>query len=623
MSISAITQHCVVLSDDLLASAQCDAAGAPRFTVTRPVRMELSQWLAIVAAENDGGVDAEFRLFLDAQLGAGDVLIDLAPDIGFLAFSAATTACDGILVTVCAEDADAADRLHALAGGARATTDVRVIKENLARALAELVAKAQRDSQRVFLRATPSQLPSILAACDASLHDGTLAAICWQGDDTEASYAAHRALRERDLPVFWMGERNGEAELFAVAETFACGPLFAINMRARGFADSRDVADRPAETQTPHAAHSHCSVESKREPFNFISPYCHTGYGIAGANLLRAALDLGAPLSFFPIDGLHMDTVAAPALEAALLRSEHIDLAAPSLRLLPAYDQRRHIGHGPRIGFPIFELTHFTNDERQQLRELDRILVCSEWAKRIIRENDIGDVPVSVVPLGVDRTIFHERLAPSHRANETIFLQGGKLEARKGQRELLRAFEAAFSPRDQVHLVLLCQNPFLSAAEFERRAEPFRQSPLASRITLITTAFSHQREMAHVMATADCGVFPVRAEGWNLEALEMLSMGKSVIATDYSAHTQFLTHENAHLISVDALEDVPADLGIGQWAAFGDAQHEQLVVHLRSVHHARQQDGPIRNRAGILTAEKFSWNASGVALLDAVEASLR
>ena len=39
------------------------------------------------------------------------------------------------------------------------------------------------------------------------------------------------------------------------------------------------------------------------------------------------------------------------------------------------------------------------------------------------------------------------------------------------------------------------------------------------------------------MAEAHCGVFPARSEGWNLGLVEMLSMGRHVIATDYSAHT--------------------------------------------------------------------------------------
>ena len=52
------------------------------------------------------------------------------------------------------------------------------------------------------------------------------------------------------------------------------------------------------------------------------------------------------------------------------------------------------------------------------------------------------------------------------------------------------------------------------------------------------------------MSQVDCGVFPSRAEGRNLELLEMMSAGKHVITTDYSAHTEFCTKDNAGLVPI-------------------------------------------------------------------------
>ena len=57
---------------------------------------------------------------------------------------------------------------------------------------------------------------------------------------------------------------------------------------------------------------------------------------------------------------------------------------------------------------------------------------------------------------------------------------------------------------------------------------------------------------------ADCGLFPARAEGWNLELLEMMACGKQVIATNYSAHTEFCTKENSILIESD--ENIPKNI---------------------------------------------------------------
>jgi glycosyltransferase involved in cell wall biosynthesis len=120
------------------------------------------------------------------------------------------------------------------------------------------------------------------------------------------------------------------------------------------------------------------------------------------------------------------------------------------------------------------------------------------------------------------------------------------------------------------------------------------------------------------MAAAHCGVFPARAEGWNLEALEMLSLGKTVIATNATAHTEYLTPQNARLIGMDALEPAMGGRMAGRWPAWGASQHEQLVAHLRAVHAERVAGALALNSAGISTANTYSWDASAKALLDAL-----
>jgi len=92
----------------------------------------------------------------------------------------------------------------------------------------------------------------------------------------------------------------------------------------------------------------------------------------------------------------------------------------------------------------------------------------------------------------------------------------------------------------------------------------------------------------------------------------MMSMGKHVIATNYSAHTEFCNEHNTHLIQVDDLERAVDNLwfhGEGQWANFGPNQMDQLVSHMRQVH-ADVKDGKLVNQAGIVTAERFTWKAA-------------
>ena len=119
------------------------------------------------------------------------------------------------------------------------------------------------------------------------------------------------------------------------------------------------------------------------------------------------------------------------------------------------------------------------------------------------------------------------------------------------------------------------------------------------------------------MAHADCGIFPSRAEGWNLELLEMLACGKQVITTNYSAHTAFCNQDNALLVDINEKEvsfDGKWFNGkYGSWAKIGGKEKEQFVDHLKHVHNNKKH-----NRKGVETAEKFNWSNTAKCIINNV-----
>jgi len=88
-------------------------------------------------------------------------------------------------------------------------------------------------------------------------------------------------------------------------------------------------------------------------------------------------------------------------------------------------------------------------------------------------------------------------------------------------------------------------------------------------------------------------------------------MGKRVIATNYSAHTEFCNEMNTNLIEIDKTEvakDGKWFHGDGEWAALGDSQIEAMVEALRFYYKAWSQGGKVlQNTFGIETAKKFTW----------------
>lgn len=123
-----------------------------------------------------------------------------------------------------------------------------------------------------------------------------------------------------------------------------------------------------------------------------------------------------------------------------------------------------------------------------------------------------------------------------------------------------------------------------------------------------------------IMRQVDCGVFPSRAEGWNLELLEMMAMGKHVIATNYSAHTEFCTPVNSRLINIDNLETafdgVFFDGQCGLWAELAQEQKDVTIEYMRDVHTLKQDGQLIANQNGIDTGKQFSWKNSAQELIN-------
>ena len=148
----------------------------------------------------------------------------------------------------------------------------------------------------------------------------------------------------------------------------------------------------------------------------------------------------------------------------------------------------------------------------------------------------------------------------------------------------------------------VCTNPFNSPEEDAKWHQLYNHP----NVKLIPRAET-QAEVYNIMSQADCGVFPSRGEGWNLELLEMMAAGKHVVATDYSAHTEFCTKENAGLVSISDVEpafDGKWFFGQGNWAKIG--AHEEMDLYMKMMKYILNKKGTV-NQAGIETAKRFSW----------------
>jgi glycosyltransferase involved in cell wall biosynthesis len=191
----------------------------------------------------------------------------------------------------------------------------------------------------------------------------------------------------------------------------------------------------------------------------------------------------------------------------------------------------------------------------------------------------------------------------------------------QGHDFLLQAFCHAFAPGDHFVLKLLCRNGALADQANDSWASIFLGSRIGAKVQIVPR-LATQRQVAAELASSDCGVFPSRAEGWNFGLLECMSIGLSVIATNYSAHTEYAEPANCRLVEVDETEPARTGevvWGQGNWATLGPAQMEQMVLHLREVHRLKQEGALARNDGGIATAHAYNWRRTALAVLRALQ----
>lgn len=346
---------------------------------------------------------------------------------------------------------------------------------------------------------------------------------------------------------------------------------------------------------------------------NITAPINNLGYGVASFNIIKQLLKMNHDIQLNVlgrIEDPHQMSIVYDCIEKSVSNN------STSVKIWHQNDVHHHIGKGMHVAFPIFELNEFTKTEKWSLGHNDRIMVCSDWAKGVV-ESQVR-VPTKVVPLGVDTEMFSPA---STSRSQTVFFNCGKWEVRKGHDVLVECFNKAFDYNDDVELWMMCENPFYSEAQQAEWIGMYKNSPLGNKIRIIPRQTAHE-DVCNIMRQTDCGVFPARAEGWNLELLEMMACGKHVIATDYSGHTEFCTHQNSRLIDVTSLERASDGVwfnGQGMWASLGESSKDQIINHMRDIHNKKQSGDLGQNQDGIITATEFSWENSAKKFLEAIE----
>ncbi len=361
------------------------------------------------------------------------------------------------------------------------------------------------------------------------------------------------------------------------------------------------------------------------------------GYGVHFINICEALFELadvtvtsrGAPEA----------AACTPRMKQALARAEAaFCYDAPSVTICPAEQMQLFCG-AHRVGFPVFEADRLTDAEVWHLSHLDGVLVTSGWAREVVL-GGLGDAlapdRVRVVGEGFDPDTFPSRWDapddddPLAGLPRPCCVSVAKWELRKGQLELIRAAARVEGP---LTVVGRWHNPF-SSGWLEQAVAALRQEGFEHtggelfrhrdrEVHVVLQGFDGDHgAVARLFRAADFGVFPYRAEGWGLPVLECMGSGTPVIATDYSAPTEYLIDDVGCMLrmgQMDAIYD-PVFFPAGRPGEWFVPSVVELTAALECMC-AEAADGGLEamGRAAARRAREFTWARSAARLIEALE----
>lgn len=245
------------------------------------------------------------------------------------------------------------------------------------------------------------------------------------------------------------------------------------------------------------------------------------------------------------------------------------------------------------VGVTFFEDTRMDAAALEKGRAYERLIAGSQWNGQILRNN--GFEQVSVVLQGIDPTLFHPApRAGLFRGRFAIF-SGGKLEFRKGQDIVLRAFRQFRQRHPEALLVTAWHSPWAATLVGSMGASGLAPVPLTPQKQLDVLGWAQANGlpaesvldlgsmpnamMPQVLREMDVAVFPNRCEGGtNLVAMEAMACGLPVVLSNNTGHQDIVRPDSSYVLSQQ--KAIPQS-GCDGW---GDSDPEELVERLEQIY---------------------------------------
>lgn len=309
-------------------------------------------------------------------------------------------------------------------------------------------------------------------------------------------------------------------------------------------------------------------------------------------------------------------------------RDFNVNLVCVNADVLPQFAKEMGAGffdHHYTIGLWAWELEEFPDFFSEAFAYVDEIWALSSFAREAISKQTNKPVHAFPVPITAPAATPQPSAHDARSRKRFTFLFCFDLDSifkRKNPLGLITAYLDAFQQEDGAQLVIKALNGSRHLSDIERLKLLTRDR----HDIKILDEYLDADENRALMASCDCYVSLHRSEGLGLTIAEAMSLGKPVIATNYSGNLDFMTEDTSYGVTYSAGEVPegcdPYPVG-ARWAEPNLSHAAQLMRHVFS---HPEEARAIGERARTHIIERHSPSASAPFIrerFDAIEAKLQ
>jgi glycosyltransferase involved in cell wall biosynthesis len=254
------------------------------------------------------------------------------------------------------------------------------------------------------------------------------------------------------------------------------------------------------------------------------------------------------------------------------------------------------------------------------LRSHDGVIVPSNYCAELFAA--AGCPPVAVVPPGADPRFSPEAPPLRLAARAVVFLFVGEYNHRKGIDIAVRAYARAFTPEDEVTLVVKTWSSRIPPPGIEKAIrEQMRRVSASPPHVLFVHGMLPDSLLPSLYTAASALVMPSRAEAFGLPAAEAQACGLPVIAPRSTGLSETLHAESAYIVGISGMmpsrpDGLPWDFYEGRLMPEPDEDH--IVDMMREIRQ-HPEVAKSKGRAASRMQHRRPWRQAGLELLELLE----